>query len=511
MKKIIILSRVSTASQDLTAQTQELKDEAMRLGFPESQQIIIENVESGIKLSEEERLGLQKLYWYVDNDPEIDCVICWETSRLSRQQSTLFKVRDMLHKHRIQLYILNPFIQLLTDDRMSIKPDANIAFSLFTALAENEMMVKGERFKREKNKLREQNKKFAGAVIFGYVKNKEKFCVPHPLNGQIVADIFRHYVEDDNASLHETYQWCMRKWTEVFPLLPYIKAQHKIRNILVNEIYWKGNWCYPPLVTEELARRAREKMNNARCKARHNCKRELLCRGKLYCGHCGKMMTGSGGNTKAYICPTDKEHSLQINMDAMDWLMWREVLPIANFNSSIELTDKIREIKREIDGKQKEISQIESLVEDIKQKQEKILDLYLNERINKNMLDKRLTDSEEEKNTYTKKINRLNTEINEMQSILNDYSNNPRYEHINFDNITEFKNKVEIVNKYIRKAIITKEDDHTRIEFEYVSGIIIAQRGIYRYKNLGGWKHIWRINQDETIDLILNEKKIEQV
>ena len=509
MKKIIILSRVSTASQDLTAQTQELKNEAIRLGFPESQQIIIENVESGIKLSEEERLGLQKLYWYIDHDPEIDCVICWETSRLSRQQSTLFKVRDELHKHGIQLYILNPFIQLLTDDRKSIKPDANIAFSLFTALAENEMMVKGERFKREKNKLREQNKKFAGAVIFGYMKNKEKFCVPHPYNGQIVADIFRHYVEDDNASLHETYQWCMRKWTETFPLLPYIKAQHKIRNILVNEIYWKGNWCYPPLVTEELAKKAREKMNNARCKARHNCKRELLCRGKLYCGHCGKMMTGSGGNTKAYLCPTDKEHRLQINMDAMDWLMWEEVLPIANFNSEIELTDKIREIKQEIDGKQKEIIQIESLIEDIKQKQEKILDLYLNNRIDKSILDKRLQDNDREKDTHIKNIKRLNAEINEMQSILTDYSNHPLNDHINFDEVTEFKNKVEIVNKYIKKAVITKEDDYIRIEFEYTNGIVIPQLGIYRYKNLGGWKHIWRINQDETIDLILNEKKIE--
>lgn len=508
MKNIIILSRVSTGSQDLTAQTQELKNEAKRLGFDESQQIIIENVESGIKLSEEERNGLQKLYWYVDNDHDIDCVICWETSRLSRQQATLFHIRDILFAKRIQLYILNPFIQLLTDDRNSIKPDANIAFSLFTALAENEMMIKSERFKREKSNLRAQNKKFAGAVIFGYTKNKDKFCVPHLFNGQIVADIFRHYVEDDNASLHETYQWCMRQWPEIFPLVPYIKGQHKIRNILVNEIYWKGNWCYPPLITEELANKAKEKMSNARCKARHNCKRELLCRGKLYCGHCGKMMTGSGGNTKAYVCCTDKEHNLQINIDAMDWLMWEEALPIANFNSTIELSDKIREIKQEIEGKKKEIKQIELLIEELKSKQIKILDLYLDDKIDKSILDKRLQSNDMEKEAYAKKVNKLNTEINEMQSILNEYAYNPKYDNINFDDVTDFKNKVEIINKYIKKAILTKVDDYTRIEFEYTSGIVIPQWGIYRYRNLGGWKHIWRINQDETIDLILNAKKI---
>jgi len=189
--------------------------------------------------------------------------------------------------------------------------------------------------------------------------------------------------------------------------------------------------------------------------------------------------------------------------------MWEEVLPIANFNSEIELTDKIREIKQEIDGKQKEIIQIESLIEDIKQKQEKILDLYLNNRIDKSILDKRLQDNDREKDTHIKNIKRLNAEINEMQSILTDYSNHPLNDHINFDEVTEFKNKVEIVNKYIKKAVITKEDDYIRIEFEYTNGIVIPQLGIYRYKNLGGWKHIWRINQDETIDLILNEKKIE--
>ena len=51
MKKVIVLSRVSTSHQDLTQQTEEILREVHKDGYTDSNIIIIEDVESAIKLS----------------------------------------------------------------------------------------------------------------------------------------------------------------------------------------------------------------------------------------------------------------------------------------------------------------------------------------------------------------------------------------------------------------------------------------------------------------------------
>ena len=54
MKKVIVLSRVSTEGQDLTQQTDEVLREVYKDGYTDSNIIIIEDKESAIQLSEEE-------------------------------------------------------------------------------------------------------------------------------------------------------------------------------------------------------------------------------------------------------------------------------------------------------------------------------------------------------------------------------------------------------------------------------------------------------------------------
>ena len=63
--KSIILSRVSTDSQDIKQQTDKVLAEVKKDGFSDDDIIIIEDKESGVLLSEEERNGLNKLKQYV--------------------------------------------------------------------------------------------------------------------------------------------------------------------------------------------------------------------------------------------------------------------------------------------------------------------------------------------------------------------------------------------------------------------------------------------------------------
>ena len=81
-KKCVLLVRVSTDAQDLTQQTEKVKQEALKDGFTDENIIIIEDKESAVKLSEEERNGLNRLKHHIENDT-IECVYTYELSRIS--------------------------------------------------------------------------------------------------------------------------------------------------------------------------------------------------------------------------------------------------------------------------------------------------------------------------------------------------------------------------------------------------------------------------------------------
>ena len=143
MAKCIILSRVSTAQQELDSQTQAIKNEALRCGFKEKDFIIIEDIESAIKLSEEERNGLNKMKEEISKHGDITHVFIYELSRLSRRQLVLFSIRDYLIDRGIQLVCCTPYFRLLENGKLS--QTANLMFSIFASMAESEMSLKQER------------------------------------------------------------------------------------------------------------------------------------------------------------------------------------------------------------------------------------------------------------------------------------------------------------------------------------------------------------------------------
>lgn len=499
MKKIIVLSRISTSSQHLESQTQELITAAERLGYSKSQQIIIEGIESAIKLSEEERETLNKMKYYIEKDNEVDCVICWEPSRLSRQQKTLYSIRDYLIERKIQLYILNPYMKLLNDERTQMDSTANIVFSLFATISENEMMIKKERFIRAKNELTKQGKKSAGSVIFGYMKDKDKYCVPHPYHSKIIIDLFTYYSENE-VSLFETYKYASRKYPELFPMMDYIKSQHKISHFFNTEYYYKGNWCYPPLISEELYNKVHEKMKNAQCKPRYNSKLNYLGRGKVRCSHCGNIMSGIGGNVKAYCCCTDKNHSLQMNIEMLDWLIWEEVKVVVNMMSMVDNSTRIREIDNQIKERKIEKLQIEQYINDLNIKLEKLLALYLDSKIDNTRYNNKYEEFNNDLELKTKELSNIDIQINELENTLK--NDDIEVKPVVVDDINSFEVKMEYVRKYLKDVILTRtEDRKISIEFTWkVPVITIPSR--YEYVSKGGRMKIYRINEDETIDLI---------
>ena len=103
-KKVIALYRVSTESQDLERQKIELYRALQFDGYTAEQIADVDNKESGVLLSMDEREGIQKMKKYIEGGG-IEAVYVHELSRLSRRAADTFAIRDYLQAHRVQLVV----------------------------------------------------------------------------------------------------------------------------------------------------------------------------------------------------------------------------------------------------------------------------------------------------------------------------------------------------------------------------------------------------------------------
>lgn len=250
MSKCIILSRVSTAKQELDSQTLAIKNEALRQGFKEKDFIIIEDIESAIKLSEEERNGLNKMKKAIEEDKSITHVFIYELSRLSRRQLVLFSIRDYLIEKGIQLVCCTPYFRLLEDGKLS--QTANLMFSIFASMAESEMELKKERMKcgRVRNKMTGKNN--CGRPLYGYKTLEDKTIVIDEDTMPFVVDMFTMYASGLFTQL-EVARELYLKYGQASDTKD--KMKHKINNLLHRREYC-GTTKYPKAISEDLFEKA---------------------------------------------------------------------------------------------------------------------------------------------------------------------------------------------------------------------------------------------------------------
>ena len=212
--KAVLLSRVSTEYQCFESQTNELKEWVRSHGFGDADMIIIEDKESGSKLSDEQRQGLSKLYQTIKNENVI-AVYALELSRLSRRSDTLHRLINILTEKKIDLRIKDKNIKLL-NDRYEVDEAAELIFSIYIQFCKSENRQRVERTIRGKKKNAMDGKYIGGNRKFGYTfkqsnkfNDNEGFDIPkdidnftyieHPEEGKIVRDIYRLYSEGNGT------------------------------------------------------------------------------------------------------------------------------------------------------------------------------------------------------------------------------------------------------------------------------------------------------------------------
>ena len=478
MNKAIILSRVSSLQQDLSQQTEEVLREARKDGFTDRNIIIIENVESAIKLSEEERHGLNKMKDHINKNPKIECVYIYELSRLSRRQLVLFSIRDFLVERKIQLICLKPYFRLL-EVNGEMSQTGSLMFSLFSSLSESEMMLKQERMMRGRRRNRELGKSVGGKPPFGYDIDKEKRFIVDPQNSLVISRIFNDYgynnksmkdiaieLKEEGYFTSSTNTLCLR-----------------IRTILNNPIY-KGEFPYPKIITPELFSIVQQNISQYNENRITRRKEPFLLKGLVCDSRTGSILSTNGAIDTYF----SKHHSgVSIRRSNIDPVVWEHSKVM--YERYVMNKDKLlQQIKESYKTTAKKISVVDQEIKDIATKLERVEESYILGRISKKKSEQLRTRLLEERKLKKSRREELVDLFIRKQS---------QRKCLILDTINEglltHEDKVEIINKVV--SIVMVEKPNPTYSIVKVYNRINSLVCVYE---VHCWRHTWTLIREST-------------
>ena len=374
MKRVIVLSRVSTSGQDLTQQTDEVLREVYKDGYTDKNIIIIEDTESAIKLSEEERHGLNKMKDHINKNKSIECVYIYELSRLSRRQLVLFSIRDFLVERKIQLICLKPYFRLL-ELNGEMSQTGSLMFSLFSSLSESEMMLKQERMMRGRRRNKELGKSIGGRKPFGYNVDKEKRYVINPIESSIVKRIFTDYGYG-NKSMREIATEL--KEEGYFPNNHINTVRLKVQ-VILNRATYMGEFPYPRIISPELFSIVQQNIEYSSENRITHTKEPFLFKGLVCDARTGYVLSTNGAIDTYF----SKHHTgaaiRRINIDPLAWEHSKMM-----YERYVMNKDKLlKQIKASYQTTAQKIAVIDGEIKDIAIKMERVEESYILGRISK--------------------------------------------------------------------------------------------------------------------------------
>lgn len=333
--KAILLVRVSTEAQDFTEQEREIYQMAIADGYKPEDIIPVCEKESGIKLEEEDRAGLNRMKELIESGIGVNCVYCWEVSRIARRKKINFSVLEYLTSRKVQLIIKNPSITLFNRDG-SINEGAEVVFTLFSQMAESEMRTKKERFKRSKDAKRKQGYYIGGFILYGYTTDEENRLVPKAGEADIVKMLYTYYLTGKYS-----YRSLAKEVRDngIFTDKTFTATQAFISAILTNTAYaglpsadgsksklkTEGN-VYPALVTMDMIERCKEISKKNIIEPKKKYSTYYFGKGILRCPECGKVMLAVKARNFYHCNKCGNKNHININM--VDSALWAVAAPL---------------------------------------------------------------------------------------------------------------------------------------------------------------------------------------
>lgn len=520
--KAILLVRVSTVQQQLDEQTNSLINYAISKGYSKDSLIIIEDKESALKLSEEERNGLNTMKTYIANDSSINAIFVWELSRLFRKQKTGYSLREYFISNHIQLFCFSPNFQLLTDDRSEVDSAGSINFALFAEMADAEMRNKKARFHRSKIRNAKTGKYSGGFVKFGYRVNEKGYYEIAETQAELIKYIFNEYEKG-----RSTYNiWKELKERGI------IDTQFFVRGILTSDCYtglsnqYGMNRTYPQIIGIEQFNKCREiaKQNN---KKADKTPEIYYCKKLIKCMECGSYYIGMKSSSM-YLCygkygkearlfpeKACKESPI-ININILDSLVWHVVREFEVMKAGFSDPEKINTLKHQITINEEKIANGLKIIQNIEKKRERNNTMFFNGQIseekytaNSELIDKEVRELNNLIKQSTNENEVFRNRIEDEEKDKNDlsiYSSREEY----LDSLSDKEKQLLILKNVLEINIFEGEPNKTKIvviNFDYSSGqtfrIHIKKKPVLVEKDNSP---MWESNTPKTlIDRIFGE------
>ena len=294
MKQAAIYLRVSTDQQNYDRQKKELEDYCKRnqLGI----KYIFEEKESGRKDNRPEFTKLCEL-----TKDDIQVVVVWEISRLSRKAYMILKVAEDFAQKGISIYAFKENLMTL-DNNGNFDKFARLVLSVLANYAQDELETFRERsLSGKKHKLLSGEMDYTFRPPYGYRKNNKKLVINDD-EAEQVKKLFELFVYGHKSTrqLAIAYGWTQNRVSYTLKNTVYMgEVKYKYEPSIILHV--------PAIITKELFYVAQDMLEQRRgnqltADQRYNNR----LRGKIFCGLCSsKMYFSKDKRVSIYTCKTN--------------------------------------------------------------------------------------------------------------------------------------------------------------------------------------------------------------
>lgn len=444
--KVALYIRVSTEQQienySIPLQKERLQAFCLSKGWDDFK----EYIDAGYSGSNLNRPALEQLKKDIKNK-KVNVVMVYRLDRLSRSQhDTLFLIEELFLPNNVEFISLSETLDTST-------PFGRAAIGVLSVFAQLERETIIDRlWNCHRNMVRDEGlwSGSAGKSPYGYTRLKRGELIVNEEERQHIVRIFEEYINlKSYAKVHKKLE------SEGFPKIRNQRMIYLLQNRLyLGEVSFAGEWfkgSHEPIISTELFNQAQQVREIHKGNSSGTAKNKVFT-GKVFCGHCGEEYRPYGSKRKL---PTGES----INQDYM--ICKRRRLPSRYdskcFNTKIKRDDFEKEIfdrlhqlgtSGEIELSQKTVD-YEKQIERIDKKINKLLDLYMDDRLSKTSLDMKLADLNAQKEELLAQAEAAEDEESEIEQFIK--NGIPNLFECDLDTQTN------IVDLFINK-IIVKDD-----------------------------------------------------
>lgn len=471
---VIALIRTSTSRQEIETQKEEVLSMIHEDHVPENDIVIVGTQgASAIKLDEEYLKNIEEVFSLVDKG-NISTVYAWAIDRIGRNEEVLMRFKNYMIDHKVQVVIKTPSMRLLNSDG-TVNAGMELAFSLFSTMAKQEMEQKKARFKRARNRNKEMGRYNGGNIPTGYTVDENNIFVIDEESAKIVREIF---------SLMATGKYsCRTLGNELnargyrVPATNSLFTFTSVRYILINKCYIGESDVIktPAIVTHELFYKALSVLKSNNINIPKETKHHYFGVKLLKCKECGSNYVRS---CDIYCCLKHKIHQGCSNGDAvslsiLDGILWditrKELVYFVENNDD----DDIKNIEEQISVINMKIPVLEKKIADYNNELDKIIDMSVSLPVDK--IQRLINNLKVKNENENKELNNLYNERERLHDLLKSNSKFKKL-FLSYNSVHDIELKgdeklmSDLVHRFIVSVTLDKDYNFSYIALKTLSG-----------------------------------------